>query len=107
MVLRGGTLDLCKCRSPEQIFEQSCDGNFFHQEVLLGRCMSTARALAGGVHRSIVSSSISVLALTGHDEGHDVASTLSNIDMSFFFLSLFIPYRKEQLVTGARRLTIS
>lgn len=66
-----------------------------------------AQALAGGVHKSIFSSSISVLALTGHDEGQSVTSTIFNIDTSSFFLSLFIPYRKEQLVTGARRLTIS
>lgn len=63
--------------------------------------------LVGGAQEGIVSSSIPVLALTGWDEGQSVASAFLDIDMNFFFLSLFIPHRKEQLVTGARRLTTS
>lgn len=36
-----------------------------------------------------------------------IAFTLWGTDLNFFFLSPFIPHRKEQLVTGVRRLTIS
>lgn len=43
----------------------------------------------------------------GYGEVQSIALTLLRSDLNFFFLSPFNSHRKEQLVTGVRRLTIS
>lgn len=59
------------------------------------------------VHRSGVSSSDPAVALAGQDDVQSIAFTLTSIDMNFFFFFPFISHRKERLVTGEKRLTIS
>lgn len=47
------------------------------------------------------------VVFAGSDEVQSITFTLLGTDLNFFLLSPFIPHRKEQLVTGVRRLTIS
>lgn len=61
----------------------------------------------GGAWESGVGSSVTVLVFAGQNEVQSIAFTLLGTDLNFLFLSLSIPHRKEQLVTGGRRLTMS
>jgi len=100
------TLGLCECAWAEQPW-CACGQLFLQERFPPGGAAGRGESAGRACWESAVSHTAHVLAFAGQDEGQSIAFALLGTDLSFFLLSPFIPHRKEQLVTGVRRLTMS